>query len=147
MASQCSEGDHDRVYAAWVLTSYPPKYKWICRRCGVTGIDTGRGFDHDDQREYDRLERLFGSESQRSHVQKRRTNTEVRKARCNRCGAEIEWWAGEDGVTLPIDPEKRENGYLILTHDRDGRRIAKRVKNGTHWSHFDTCPGETNGGR
>jgi len=141
MAS-CGDGAHDRVYAAWVLTSNPPQYQWICRDCGTTGVERGPAQAHDNQREYDRLVRFFDPGPQCAAATSKHAGPDVRKAQCNRCGAEIEWWKSEDGITLPVDPERREHGYLILTRDKDGRRIVKRAKNGTHGSHFDTCPGD-----
>lgn len=45
---------HDKVYSPVVLLSYPPQYKWICRKCGAEGIDTiGEYADN----EYERLKR------------------------------------------------------------------------------------------
>ena len=32
---------HDKVYANCVLTSNPPQYPWICKKCGEKGIDHG----------------------------------------------------------------------------------------------------------
>lgn len=30
---------HDKVYSDTVLCSYPPQYPWICRHCGLKGVD------------------------------------------------------------------------------------------------------------
>lgn len=30
---------HEKVYADYVLISSPPQYPWICKLCGVKGID------------------------------------------------------------------------------------------------------------
>lgn len=34
--------DHDKVYADFTLTTYPPQRPWICRKCGVVGRDVDR---------------------------------------------------------------------------------------------------------
>jgi len=47
--------DHDKVYASYMLTSDPPLYPWICRKCGAEGTD--RGQPHKD--EYAELKRNF----------------------------------------------------------------------------------------
>jgi hypothetical protein len=31
--------DHEKIYADYILTSYPPKYPWKCRLCNETGED------------------------------------------------------------------------------------------------------------
>jgi len=31
---------HDKSYSPNVLTSNPPQYPWVCRKCGATGTDT-----------------------------------------------------------------------------------------------------------
>lgn len=33
--------DHQKVYANFTLTSNPPQFTWICRKCGVKGTDGG----------------------------------------------------------------------------------------------------------
>jgi hypothetical protein len=32
---------HDKSYAPYILVSDPPQYPWICRKCGLRGIDYG----------------------------------------------------------------------------------------------------------
>ena len=46
--------EHEKVYSPAVLLSYPPKYKWICRKCGAEGIDTIGEYADD---EYERLKK------------------------------------------------------------------------------------------
>lgn len=33
--------DHDKIYAPYILSSYPLKHSWICRLCGESGVDVG----------------------------------------------------------------------------------------------------------
>jgi hypothetical protein len=35
--------EHDKVYGDHILTSNPPKYPWICRKCKARGNDIGAG--------------------------------------------------------------------------------------------------------
>lgn len=30
---------HERVYADFVLTSYPAQHPWVCRKCGFQGVE------------------------------------------------------------------------------------------------------------
>lgn len=42
---------HIKVYANYILTSYPPVSPWICAKCGHKGQDRGsfsRGPSYDD---------------------------------------------------------------------------------------------------
>jgi len=32
---------HEKVYASYILTSNPPQYPWICKKCGLRGFDMG----------------------------------------------------------------------------------------------------------
>ena len=45
---------HDKVYANYTLTSEPPQYPWICRKCKERGTDRGDPITPSD---YDRLVR------------------------------------------------------------------------------------------
>lgn len=38
-ANKCT--NHIKIYENKILTSYPPKQRWICNKCGQMGIDTG----------------------------------------------------------------------------------------------------------
>lgn len=62
---------------------------------------------------------------------------------CGSCGAEIQWFTTEAGKAMPLDPEPREDGNVILLGggrvrvcgpleliDWDGHRFV---------SHFATC--------
>lgn len=33
---------HEKVYANYILPSYPVQYPWICRKCGFKGMDRGQ---------------------------------------------------------------------------------------------------------
>ena len=46
---------HEKVYANYTLTSDPPQYPWICRKCGKTGVDRGTATNN----EYDGLVKIF----------------------------------------------------------------------------------------
>jgi hypothetical protein len=37
--------EHDKCFAPFVLTSDPPQYPWVCRRCGARGTDRGASRD------------------------------------------------------------------------------------------------------
>lgn len=56
---------------------------------------------------------------------------------CRSCGAEVIWVETEKGRRMPVDAESTEGGNIVLV---DG--VAKYVKagEGTHVSHFVTCP-------
>jgi hypothetical protein len=47
---------HEKVYANYVLTSLPPQYPWICKLCGLTGVDAGASYKAN---EYDELVKRF----------------------------------------------------------------------------------------
>jgi hypothetical protein len=47
---------HDKIYAAHFLASFPPQRPWICRTCLTRGADSQQ-YGHADTTEYDRLER------------------------------------------------------------------------------------------
>jgi hypothetical protein len=32
---------HEKVYAQYMLTVYPPMFPWICKLCGQEGFDEG----------------------------------------------------------------------------------------------------------
>jgi len=42
MTNKCrSDFEHDKVYASYILSSYPLQHSWICSKCGESGIDVG----------------------------------------------------------------------------------------------------------
>jgi len=51
--------DHEKVYANYVLTSNPPQYPWICKKCGEKGIDRGSYYNANA---YDELVKEFEKE-------------------------------------------------------------------------------------
>jgi hypothetical protein len=58
LASAPAQGeacDHDKCYSPYVLTSNPPQYPWICRKCKVEGRDVGVPFHNGE--EYARLKK------------------------------------------------------------------------------------------
>lgn len=40
---------NNRSYAPYILTSYPPQQKWICRDCGFEGIEIRQPINNDYQ--------------------------------------------------------------------------------------------------
>lgn len=34
--------EHHKVYSGTTLMSSPPQYPWICKKCGVEGVDRGQ---------------------------------------------------------------------------------------------------------
>lgn len=61
---------------------------------------------------------------------------------CGSCEAEIIWTVTEKGKRMPVDRAPRADGNVKLEH-RPGRPPLARVVgkgNGTHTSHFATCP-------
>lgn len=51
------ECQHDKVFSNIVLTSNPPQYPWICRKCGFEGVDRGTMYVD----EYSEIKRRFGT--------------------------------------------------------------------------------------
>jgi hypothetical protein len=45
------ECEHDKAYSKIVLLSYPPQYKWVCKKCGQNGTDVQSNFFQDDEYE------------------------------------------------------------------------------------------------
>lgn len=59
---------------------------------------------------------------------------------CRSCGAPILWGiSARSGKSVPLDPEPVENGNLRLTGPPDFPTVIF-VREGTHVSHFATCP-------
>lgn len=53
---------HEKVYAAHILTTYPPQQDWICRTCGAEGREIAMSSGR-DQDAYDALVRQFRKEN------------------------------------------------------------------------------------
>lgn len=51
--------EHEKVYANYAFMSYPPQHPWICRKCGIEGVDTIKNFKFFDG--YDVLKKYFNS--------------------------------------------------------------------------------------
>lgn len=58
---------------------------------------------------------------------------------CKSCGAAILWALTDNGKRMPVNAEPVENGNLLLVADEDGPRAIYATQ-GTHVSHFATCP-------
>jgi hypothetical protein len=56
MTEEKTNCNHDKVYANYALTSNPPQYPWVCRKCGAKGIDQGQYYNYG---EYDRIVKEF----------------------------------------------------------------------------------------
>lgn len=52
-----SECNHDKVFSNYVLTSNPPQYPWICRKCGYMSRDIGEYYSA--RNEYEELIEKF----------------------------------------------------------------------------------------
>jgi hypothetical protein len=52
------ECEHERVFAPYTLSSFPPLFPWICRKCGYRGADRGTSIDYN---EYYFLDKKFPS--------------------------------------------------------------------------------------
>lgn len=63
-------------------------------------------------------------------------------ATCSSCGAPILWTISPKHQRMPVDPEPVANGNLTLAAHFDGTVVYSRVEpsEGTHVSHFSTCP-------
>jgi hypothetical protein len=61
-------------------------------------------------------------------------------ARCRSCAKTVLWVTTENGKKMPA--EESENGNLLLENDLLGDPVARVVDpgEGTHVSHFATCP-------
>ena len=57
------ECQHEKVFAPYILTSNPPQYPWICRKCGYRSVDKGNITI--DVNEYARLCQKFGIKNER----------------------------------------------------------------------------------
>ena len=51
---------HDKVYSQIVMTSFPPQYAWICRSCGIKGVDR---IDYDTAESYEMVEARFAEQT------------------------------------------------------------------------------------
>lgn len=60
---QMQEHTHDKVYAPFQYPTDPPQQPWICRTCGIEGVDTLQTVFNGG--EYDRLKDRFGKISPR----------------------------------------------------------------------------------
>jgi hypothetical protein len=60
MSASQKDCKHDKVFAPYILTSNPPQYPWICRKCGFRGCDIGDGYQDVD--EYAKLCQEFSME-------------------------------------------------------------------------------------
>jgi hypothetical protein len=49
------ECNHDKVYSDCILTSLPPMFPWICRKCGAKGSERGKNI----MSEYNKIEKEF----------------------------------------------------------------------------------------
>jgi hypothetical protein len=66
-------------------------------------------------------------------------------ARCSSCKADVFWAMSAGGKPLPIDPEPREDGNLVVRRALGGGRVAVSAKGvpageQRYVSHFATCP-------
>lgn len=63
---------------------------------------------------------------------------------CSKCYAAIRWAKTPKGKSIPIDAMPSEDGKanVVLSRDLLGDQLATVVKpgEGTHVSHFATCP-------
>jgi hypothetical protein len=63
-----SDCTHEKVYANYVLTSCPPQYPWICRKCGEKGIDWGGTVWIDEyaetEKKFDDLRKIRSAQSE-----------------------------------------------------------------------------------
>lgn len=62
-------------------------------------------------------------------------------SRCKGCARPIRWAKSTNGKPIPVDPDERADGNLILSVDLLGEAVAEYVEagKGTHVSHFATC--------
>lgn len=51
------ECEHEKVYAPFVLTSFPAQHPWICKKCGYEGVDRD---SWPEGPSYDELRSKFG---------------------------------------------------------------------------------------
>jgi hypothetical protein len=49
--------EHDKAYSKIILTSYPPQYQWVCKKCGQKGRDIQSNFFMND--EYEETIKVF----------------------------------------------------------------------------------------
>ncbi len=52
MKEPCPKGQHEKVYAGYVLCSYPGQRPWICRKCLTEGVERevpqSRGMEYNE---------------------------------------------------------------------------------------------------
>jgi len=63
-------------------------------------------------------------------------------ARCNSCGADIEWATTASGKSIPLDIEPAANGNLAFVNGRTHAYTAEDARLGRERriTHFVTCP-------
>ena len=66
---------------------------------------------------------------------------------CSSCGAKILWALTEKGARIPVDPDPRLDGNLLLYRRPDGSLLARYLSGESappgqrrYVSHFVTCP-------
>lgn len=64
---------------------------------------------------------------------------------CSSCKRTIRWAKTEGGKAIPLDPERRPHGNLMVVGlDRDGKtsivRYVKRSPESRYVPHFSSCP-------
>ena len=62
--------------------------------------------------------------------------------RCRSCAKKVLWVTTENGKRMPVEEHETEQGNLLLENDLLGDPVARVVApgEGTHVSHFATCP-------
>lgn len=60
------------------------------------------------------------------------------EGRCRSCGARITWLLTSKGKSMPVDAEPAAGGNLQIGDD--GVVTVVKAGEGTHVSHFATCP-------
>lgn len=58
--------------------------------------------------------------------------------RCRSCEAPIEWAITEKGRRIPLDVDDGQPGNIVITADGVAHVVADGE--GTHRTHFSTCP-------
>jgi len=63
-------------------------------------------------------------------------------ATCKSCGARIYWCVTTTGKRMPVNATESASGNLLLELQPGGELLARYVSpgEGTHTSHFATCP-------
>ena len=55
--------DHEKVYANYILTSDPPRYSFICKKCGFKGVVACEDIEIID--EYEELDKKFKKDNKK----------------------------------------------------------------------------------